>query len=429
MSTRPTLLIMTELKMIIRHLRLIGYARELGLTPVLVFSKPETEERLRQLVADPGHPLSGLGGLCRVADPSPASVLAGIRETVRTRDVRGVLSCGEYYVEAAAATAHLLGLPGSGWPAATISRNKLMQRYALRDWAPDWRVIDPAGRLAVADLRWGWDGPAVLKPAARMASSGVRHVHDPAELASLVQEYPPGETLLVEERISGAEFSVESLVQNGVVVWQGITRKQTSEDAGVHFVETAHTVPADGLQPDQAARLTGVNAEVVRTLGFRDGITHAEYRLRGSQVFLMEVACRIPGDGISILWGLATGSAIEERLVDIAAGRPLTYPQPRRRARHIYLEHPHGLLADVRTPAGQLGWTTRDLRWPRIEPLGADAPGRVCAVLVSKLPGDRLGRVTESDDRAVSVMVDAPLTGDISQLATQAAADVEVLVS
>jgi hypothetical protein len=429
MSTRPTLLIMTELQMIIRHLRLIDYARELGLAPVLVFSKTETEERLRQLAADPGHPLSGLGGLCRVPDPSPSSVLAGVRETVKHCDVRGVLSCGEYYVEAAAATAHLLGLPGSGWPAATISRNKLMQRYALRKWAPEWRVIHPADRQAVAGWVWDWDGPAVLKPASRMASSGVRRVNDPAELARLVPDYPPGETLLVEERISGAEFSVESLVQNGVLVWQGITRKQTSEDAGLHFVEMAHTVPADGLQPSRAARLIAANAEVVRTLGFRDGITHAEYRLRGAKVFLMEVACRIPGDGISILWGLATGSAIEDRLVDIAAGRPLAYPQPRRRARHIYLEHPHGLLTDVRTQAGQLGWTNRDLRWPRIEPLGADAPARVCAVLVSKLPGDRLGSVAESGDRAVSVMVDAPLTGDIGELAKQAAADVEVLVS
>jgi biotin carboxylase len=426
-GTEPALLIMTDLKMIIRHLRLVEYARELGLTPVMVFSRPDTEPLLRELMADPAHPLSGLGELCLVADPSVTSVLAGVRDVVERYDVRGALSCGEYFVEAAGALTELLGLPGTGWPAAMVSRNKLMQRYLLADWAPRWRVVRPAGRSRAAELDPDMGWPRVVKPISRMSSSGVRRVRAPGELAEVLAGYPETEVLLVEECLLGAEYSVESLVRRGDPLWQGITRKETNEDRGVHFVETAHTVPADDLDPDQIARVTETNAAVLRRLGVRDAITHAEYRLTEGGVMLMEVALRLPGDGITVLWSLATGSSMEERIVDVALDRPVRYPQPRRRVRHGFLSHPHGTLADVR--GDRVCWTTRDLRWPRPEPASADAPPRTCAVLVSKLAGDTLGPIVDSDARAVSVIIDAPLAEHIDELAKRAATGVEIVVS
>lgn len=425
--SEPALLIMTELKMIIRHLRLVEYAREVGLTPILVFSRTDTEPRLRELMADPNHPLSGLGRLCPVADPSVTSVLAGVRDAVEHYDVRGALSCGEYYVTAAGALCELLGLPGTGWTAATVSRDKLAQRYLLADWAPPhWRVVAPADRTRVAGLDWDWGGPLVVKPVSRMSSSGVCLVRTPDELTGVLAEYPPTEVLLVEHCVSGAEYSVETLVQQGNPVWHGITRKAT-DDGGGHFVETGHTLPADDLTPAQATQLAEANTAVLARLGVRDAVTHAEYRLTESGVVLMEVALRVPGGGISALWGLATGSSLEERIVDIAVGRPVRYPAASRRVRHRFLDHPQGTLVDVRGPG--VSWTVRDDRWPPLASADAMAAARVCAVLVSKVAGDRLGPLVDGDARAVSVIVDAPLAEDVDGLAERAAAEVQIVVA
>lgn len=415
------LVIMTSYKMIIRHLRLVEYARELGLVPVMVFTGDE--DRLRELVADPDHALSGFGELWRVPDSSVAGVLGSVQDLVERYDVRGVISCGEYFVEAAAALAEALGLPGPGWSAAAASRNKLLQRYRLPEFSPRWRVIHPEARATVGDLDWG--GALVVKPTGRMSSSGVREVSTVDSLVDVVADYPAGETLLVERRVVGPEYSVESLVQGGEIRWSGITAKRTNEGVTA-FVEMAHVVPAD-LPSGRADELRKVNAEVVRRLGVRDAVAHAEYRHDGDGVVLMEIALRVPGDGISVLWTLATGASFEERIVDVALGREFSYPEPVRRAAHVYLEHPAGTLVDVDGGDIPVSWTTRDERWPTLRPAEPDAPSRRCAVLVSKLPGASLGPIVDSDARAASVLVDAPLSEDID--ATAVCASVRIVVS
>jgi hypothetical protein len=49
--------------------------------------------------------------------------------------------------------------------------------------------------------------------------------------------------VLVEERVEGQEYSVESLVCRGEVVFASATRKQTNETRRRTFVELSHTVP------------------------------------------------------------------------------------------------------------------------------------------------------------------------------------------
>lgn len=429
----PVLLIMTELKMLSRHLRMAEYARELGVTPIMLFCQAGDTARLEKLRADPEHPFSALGGLWQLADRSVDGVLAGIQDLVRCYEVRGVISCGDRYVEPAGALAHLLGLPGTGWPSARISRNKLFQRYALPGYAPRWRAIEPAARPEVSTPAFvgpgGWDGPVVVKPTSRWGSSGVRKLPSAAALAAAVGEYPEDEILLAEELIAGPEFSVESLIQDGTVIWSGITQKETTEGRASTFVEMAHTIPAGALTSAEESALLAANADVLRELGVRNGIAHAEYRLAERGVVLMETALRVPGDGITLMWSLATGNSIDERIVDIALGRETTYPAPRRRVRHLFIQHPEGTLVDVRCPGTPVSWTVRDSRWPSVEPADGHDPSRICAILVTRSPGDKLGPIVDSDARSASVIVDAPLGEDVNKIAERAHAEIEIVVS
>ncbi|MFI7213154.1 acetyl-CoA carboxylase biotin carboxylase subunit family protein [Micromonospora maritima] len=256
-------------------------------------------------------------------------------------------------VEQTGIVADALGLPGPGIRAARVCRNKYLQRFYLSQWGPRLVVVPPQGRagLDVSSMPF----PAVLKPSGRRSSSGVRAVHDPGSLPVLLTEYPAAETLLVEEYVVGAEYSVEAVVQHGRIVFESATQKRTTEDGSDWFVELAHTVPAPPGAEHEA--LLAANRDIVDRLGVVAGIVHTELRLgRDGRPVLMEVAARTPVDGIMPLYHLATGRALEQTIMEVALDEPATHPRPRRYARQVYLPQPSGTLQDVK------------LRWPGVEP-------------------------------------------------------------
>ncbi|MFJ9719244.1 acetyl-CoA carboxylase biotin carboxylase subunit family protein [Streptomyces sp. NPDC101213] len=423
---RPAVIVITDLVVIAKHLRLLDTAGRRGVTPLFVFGPETPGDELARHRRDPRHPLSRLADedLRHVADTSLDTLLRAVAPWLRDRPVRAVLNVGEVFVEAAGALAQSLGLPGPGAHAARVCRNKLLQRLAAPALAPRWMLLDPA-RPPAAD---GWDTyPAVLKPASRMSSSGVRAVAGPDAVPPLLPDYGPDELLLLEERITGREFSVETLVRDGAVLWAGITAKDTNESATSFFTETGHTSPAPHLTPAQEKLLFDANAEFLRAVRFGTGMSHAEFRLTAEdRVVLMEAAARPPGDAITRLWRLATGMDLDAALLDLALGTEPSTAPPRRRARQVYLDHPRGLLADVTAEDVPVHWVGERGRWPDLPPLAGDAPARAHAVLVSRSRGDLLGDLSDSRGRSVSVVLDAPLGSDLDPTTQDATARVTI---
>ncbi|MFJ8472360.1 acetyl-CoA carboxylase biotin carboxylase subunit family protein [Kitasatospora sp. NPDC094011] len=410
-QNRPdALLLMGDLVVLARQGRLITEARRRGLAPLAVVSLDTDLDRLAELRADASHPLSGLAEVVQVADAQVATVAPAVQPLLRRYHVRGVISVGEVFVEPVGVLADTLGLPGTGSKAALICRNKLLQRTAAPAYAPSWQTVP-------ADERAGFTLPAerlpaVVKPAGRFYSSGVRMVHDQEELTAALAALAPHEIALVESRVVGPEFSVEALVQGGEVLWSGVTGKESNESGGSFFTEVEHTSPAE---LDEASRtaLVEANREVLRSVGVRDGITHAEYRLTEDGVVLMEVAARLPGDAITFLWELATGEGVEPAMIDLATGVPTSHPQPRRRARQHFVDHPHGRLVDVTAEDAEVSWIVRDDRWPVLTPLDPQAPAALRGVLVGRRVGDLLDAQVDSGHRSASLIVDAPLDESI----------------
>ncbi len=420
---RPAVIIVTDLVVLSKHLSLVAETQRRGLTPLFVFGPETPAAPLARHRADPRHPLPYEAELVHVDDTSLDTLLLAVQPWLRRHDITAVLNVGEVFVESAGALAQTLGLPGPGAHAARVCRHKMLQRLAVPRLAPRWRPIDPADHAPADDEDLY---PAVLKPVGRMSSSGVRAVDDPAALRAELPHYPARELLLLEERVHGAEFSVESLVHDGTVVWAGITAKRTNEDGTSFFTETGHTSPAPGLRPQDEQRLLDANAELLHAIGFGSGMSHAEFRLTGDRAVLMEVAARPPGDAITRLWHLATGRPLEPALVDLALG---IRPEPRtvrRRAHQIYLEHPHGILREVEADGLPVLWVTEDGRWPELSPTAADAPARACAVVVSRHRGELLGDIADSGQRSVSLVVDGPLDEDIDAAAAKLAHTVRI---
>ncbi|WP_238014766.1 ATP-grasp domain-containing protein [Dactylosporangium sp. AC04546] len=418
-------LFMGDLIIVARQLRLITEAKRRGYAPLLVITPDTDPVRFERYRADPSHPLSLLEDVVLVPEATVEHVLPAIQPLLRRYDVRAVLCIGDLFVEPVGLVGDCLGLPGTGATAARVCRNKLLQRTTLPHLSPRWIPVTPGQRSTVdaSELRF----PVVVKPVARFSSLGVRKVDDPAALPAVLATYGPDETVLVEERVVGPEFSVEALTRDGEVFWTGVTAKQTNEVDSVYFTEMGHVSPAP-ITPAELDALTVANADALRKLQFRDGITHLEFRLVDGVPVLMEAAARLPGDGIMFLWELATGQPLEPAMLDLALGTPSSHPAPVRRAVQVYLEHPHGILRDVASSAAPVSWVERDARWPAFSPAPADAPPRTLAVLVTRLAGERLGPQTDSEARSTSVILDAPLDEPIPPLVKAAADTVAVVV-
>jgi hypothetical protein len=422
---RPAILFMGDLVIVARQPRLITEARRRGFAPLLVVTPDTDSDRLAACRADITHPLSALEEVVEVEDAKVDLVFPAVQAWLRRYQVRAVMCIGDLFVEPVGLLAECLGLPGPGATASRISRNKLLQRTAVPHLSPPFQVVTPAERSAVDTGRL--DFPVVVKPVGRFSSLGVRQVTEPGQLAEILATYPRDETVLVESRVVGPEFSVEALAAHGEVFWSGVTAKETNESTGVFFTEMGHTSPAD-LPAAEARALIEANAEVLRRVGFRDGITHAEFRLSGGRPVLMEVAARLPGDGITFLWELATGQPFEPVMVDLALGVPTSYPAPRRRAVQVYLEHPYGRLRDVRSTETPVYWVARDDRWPAFEPAAPEAPPRDCAVLVTREASEVLGPQTDSEARSASVIFDAPFGKPTADLGKVFASEVTITV-
>jgi hypothetical protein len=363
----------------------------------------------------------------RYVDPAaPGEALAAVTTWQTRYRIAGVHTIREMFVETTQVVADYLGLPSPGWRASRVCRDKSLQRHHLGGWSPRFVV----GKRA--DLEGRADGlPCVLKPARREGSSGVVVVHDAAELRDALAGYPEDEVLLLEQYVVGPEYSIEALVQGGVVVAAGITGKRTNHGATGHFVETGHTVPAQDLGAAQEERLLAINAQVLARLEFADGIAHAEYKLdRDGTPYLMEIAARNPGDGILQLYGMATGCAIEPEIIKIALGEPARYPAPRRIARQVYLGGAAGRFREVTSagsgPAPYLFRASFDK--PELALPGAADPPALREVMVERSPGEVLGAVTSSADRVGCFFLDAATAAELDALESRVERELAVVV-
>ncbi|MGL5859401.1 MAG: ATP-grasp domain-containing protein [Angustibacter sp.] len=394
--------------------RYLADLRQRGLRILLITSTSWRAEAER-LRGDPEHPLADVEDIAFVDGGvrHEGSLLAGpVAAALAWRgryEVVGAYAIGETMVEPVGLIADALGVPGPGLRATRVCRSKYLQRWYLPRFGPRVTFVD--GDLS--QVRF----PAVVKPSGRHSSSGVVAVRDADALRTALAGYDANETVLVEERVDGPEYSVESLVQHGRVIFASVTRKDTTDHDGQYFVELAHTVPNDHPQVTQL--VLEANQQILDRLAVRDGVTHAEWRVTADRrAVLMEIAARPPGDGLCTLYEMATGCSLESEVLRIALGEHADYPSPRRFARQVYVEHPVGVLADVTVdwPGVDVEWVGETGVWDQPAPLPADAPAALRAVHVSKDRGTALGPITCSQDRAVTAFLDAPTAAELDEL-------------
>lgn len=409
----------------------ITQIRRRGLVPLLITPRSFSADVVAAQ-AMPDHIVHQLGaiayveGALNMENSFTADTVRVMREWEPEYAVKAVFAVGEVLVEQAGLIADRYGLPSPGLRATRVCRSKYLQRWYLSAWSPRSIVVPPAARASF-DFR-ALPLPYVLKPSARHSSSGVTVVNTGDDLPVALAEYAPHETLLVEERVAGPEYSVEALVQSGRPLLVSVTEKTTTESCSDHFVEIRHSIPYIG---PGAEDLRAATEQVLAALHFRDGIAHAEWRIstRSGQPVLMEIAARTPGDALLPLYRLVTGKEVEDSVVAICLGEPTRHPAPDRYARQVYLAHDTGVLDDVTVamPGVRVSWPEDGGgMWPPMDRAGADEPATLRAVLVLQPRGSQLRPIRDNEDRAVTFVIDGPDPAALDRLEQQVCSAIQL---
>ncbi|RUT66544.1 hypothetical protein CKG00_09205 [Morganella morganii] len=392
---------------------------ERGLT-ILVLTPGSYRQQVEEARRNKRSPISHIADVAYVEGSLDkeasfnSSVIAVLQNWRKLYQIVGTFAVGETLVEPTGLIADALGIRSPGLRATRVCRSKYLQRFYLKAFSPDSVMVPPEqrDRIDLSALAY----PLIMKPATRHSSSGVLSIETPQQAHRALADYPAHETLLLEQKIVGQEYSVETLSQQGEVIFASATHKVTTDSHANTFVELAHTVPN---QDKNSTLLLEATKQVLITLGFKDGIAHTEWRVdHNGRPWLMEIASRTPGDGILPLYHLAYGQPLEPAILRIMLGEQVSLLAPGRVARQVYLEHSPGILVDVQLdwPGTEIAWLNDNDPWPTLSAGNRDDEPTLRAVFVHKQRGERLETLRSSEDRAVVFFIDARNVAELDQL-------------
>ncbi|MGJ5670764.1 ATP-grasp domain-containing protein [Rhodococcus aetherivorans] len=282
------------------------------------------------------HPLR-LGRAVATAETNdPAAALEAARRIDAEARIDGVLTSCDYYLPTAARIASALGLPGPTPEAIETACDKARTRAVLDCvGVPGPRhttaSVDDTIRLRTAAESVGF--PLVVKPTDLCAGMFVRRADSWLDVESAVHALRGFEinargqrrnsTVLLEEFLTGPEFSVESWISRGKVHTVGVTDKSLGGASG--FVETGHMFPADLAEGDRA-RVVAAGEEAIDAVGLDHGVVHTELRLTAAGPRIIEINPRPAGNQITELIRHVSGVDLPRVAVELALGREPIVP-------------------------------------------------------------------------------------------------------
>ncbi|HJT25454.1 MAG TPA: ATP-grasp domain-containing protein [bacterium] len=228
-------------------------------------------------------------------------------------------------VPTVAYVAENLGLPGIGYETALKFTNKHIMRKALSEefaaHLPESRYFEKADDA----LRFYREFPHdyVVKPINSQGSRGVflltKEAADAEERVYAASTESQERGILLEDYISGNEYSAETFVRDGVVHNLTLTKKY--HYAQSPCIDERNTYLGD-VAPELERAIFALNERIIRALGLPFGNTHAEYMVQGEKIFLMEIAARSAGGSIgSKIIPYLTGFNCMEALLHALTGR------------------------------------------------------------------------------------------------------------
>ncbi|HBY62719.1 MAG TPA: carboxylate--amine ligase [Solibacterales bacterium] len=245
----------------------------------------------------------------------------------------GVIAVGDRPALLAAHAASRLGVRFHPVPAVEACGNKFLAREQFR--AAGLRVpayfraaFEEGPRAAARRASY----PCVLKPLGLSASRGVIRAGSEAEFHAAFERIrrllaapdlarlkdARNGFLQVEDYIPGREYALEGVMSGARLHVLALFDKPDPLE-GPFFEETIYVTPSREDQRVQSA-IVETAREAVRALGMTDGPVHAEMRVNGQGVWMLEVAARPIGGLCAKALTFDGGAPLEELLLRNAVG-------------------------------------------------------------------------------------------------------------
>ncbi len=271
-----------------------------------------------------------------LCDPHAAADV--VEEFAKRHPVGAVFGVDDRTAVVAAHVAERLSIPYSPVAAVEAAGNKLCQRERLLAAGvrvPAFVVTDVSDVSPPSALRPP-SYPVVLKPLTLSASRGVIRADNDEEFGAAVTTIreilaevgergerakgDDGGRILVEQYVPGREFAVEGTVIDGRFSLYDVFEKPDPLE-GPYFEETIYLRPPRGGEAGKRVIEETVQ-DAVRALGLTHGPVHAEVRVSGDGVWLIELAARpIGGKCGRVLRFAEDGSvSLEELNLGLATG-------------------------------------------------------------------------------------------------------------
>jgi biotin carboxylase len=315
------------------------------------------------------------------------------------RSVSAVVAFADQWMPHAAAASEALGLGGHSTGTVQLVHSKISWRNRLRsagvEDVPATTVNGGPDVEAFGDSH-GW--PVIVKPARGTGSLGVTRVDSPLAAPAAYDwarraAMTPADGVLVERYLTGTHLMVNTFSENGEHAVVTMTKDFFGPP---HMVSLGNCMPApiESAERDAVAKHV---AEALSVVGVESGPAATEVRITSQGPRTVECQLRLDGGNYPRLAYTTLG-------VDVADlwARQLLGEQVMPRLRRQLDEPRSGRY-------GASWWAYPDVDGVLLSIEGLDAVKTAPGVLgmdIRAAPGDKVGRLTNSDDRVVQVFAE-----------------------
>lgn len=214
-----------------------------------------------------------------------------------------------------------MGLVGNSMSCTLKSTNKHLMREAFQkngDPSPRSFLVSSVEDIQDVELHY----PIIVKPTDRSGSRGITKLLTNEGLAEAI-DYAKSQGFeqkaLVEEFVTGQEYSIECVSWKGTHYFLAMTKKYTT--GAPHFIETGHLEPAP-VSKKILEKVKKVVFHALDSLEITNGASHTELKITQDGIIsIIEIGGRMGGDFIgSNLVELSAGVDFVKAVIQIALG-------------------------------------------------------------------------------------------------------------
>lgn len=263
-------------------------------------------------------------------DAGPELFIHVVSQLGRPQKIDRVIALEEFDVVTAGLIREHLCMDGMTSAEARVFRDKLMMRVrASRAGIPVPDFVHVLNYNELRDYMARVPAPWVMKPRSDVSAMGIKKLDDSEQVWRTIDAFDARDNLrersphyLLERFVAGDVFHVDSLVNDGKVIFAGASGygRPPMEVAHQGGVFISRTVKRGS---DDERKLLKLNRKLIAALGLSHGAAHAEFikSAEDGQFYFLEIAARVGGAYIAESLEAASGINIWEEWARIELAR------------------------------------------------------------------------------------------------------------